>query len=94
MTGEDSPTCRPTPMSHFSKVMISHVTIIPKKILDVHKEQEQHTPRHQHTAETAQARRQRTAETTENAQKTHRQQPIDAPQTSPSLKIFTSFPLP
>ena len=30
------------------------------------REQEQHTPRQQHTAETAQARRQRTAETAEN----------------------------
>ena len=48
--------------------LISHVTIISEQTLDVHREQEQHTPRQRHTAETAQVRRQRT---TENAQKTH-----------------------
>ena len=53
--------------------VISHVTIISEQTLDVHREQEQHTPRQRHTAETAQARRQRT---TENAQKTHRRAPI------------------
>ena len=86
-------------MSSYMEELISHVTAIPKQILDVHREQEQHTPRQQHTAETAQTRRHRTAETTENAHKTHRQQPIDAPKTPPSpktckaLKPFLAFPL-
>ena len=71
--------------------MISHVTIIPEQTLDVHREHEQHTPRQRNTAETAQARRQRT---TENAQKTHRRAPIGTPtyalQTFPSPKTHTA----